>query len=120
MTTPTIDRAKVMLGSTVACMMGTASLVWYVSSFVREERDAQADRMALLRAEMAEIGDATAAQALNMAALKDQMLLRMDYFQRDLNYLRDDLKAQEAAQSAAIRELRADIGALPQVTKDGK
>jgi hypothetical protein len=120
MVTPTIDRLKVMVGSTVACMIGTASLVWYVSSFVREERDAQAERMLLLRSEMAEIGDSAAIQAVNMAALKDQMLLRMDYFQRDLNFLREDMKAQEASQAASMRELRADIGALPQGKKDGE
>ncbi len=120
MSTPTIDRQKVMVGSTVACMIGTASLVWYVSSFVRDERDMQAERMALLRVEMAEIGDSAAIQAANLTALKDQMLLRMDYFQRDLTFLREDLKAQESAQVASMRELRADIGALPKGKKDGE
>lgn len=120
MVTPTIDRQKVMVGSTIACMIGTASLVWYVSTFVRDERDAQAERMAMIREEMAEIGDSSAIQAANLAALKDQMLLRMDYFQRDLNYLREDLKAQQVSQAGAMRELRADIGALPKGKKDGE
>lgn len=120
MGTPTIDKAKVMLGSTIACMIGTATLVWYVSTFVRDERDAQAERMALIRAEMSSIGDSASIQAVNLAALKDQMLLRMDYFQRDLNFLRDDLKAQQATQSGAMRELRADIGAISKGERDGK
>lgn len=120
MVTSTIDKSKVMLGSTIACMIGTASLVWYVSTFVRDERDAQADRMALIRAEMAAIKDSTSVTTVTVAAIKDQMLLRMDYFQRDLNFLRDELKAQEQAQAGAMRELRADIGALPKGNRDDK
>lgn len=118
-----IEKARVMLwsaGGLLAASVGaTAVLVWNVSAFVSDERDAQAERMALLRNEMAEIGDAVSVQAVEMSSLKDRLFDKIDQMARDQVSFRDELRRQETNTASELREVRADIRALNGVKRDG-
>lgn len=122
-----IEKAKVMLwsagGLLVASIAATGALVWNFASFVSAERDAQAERMGALRDEMAEIGDGLSIQAVQMTALKDQLVLRMETLTRDQQTLREDMRRQETATASELREIRADIrsiGTSSGTKEDGK
>lgn len=103
--TTNIEKARVMLwtagGLLVSSVGATGVLVWNVSQFVASERDAQADRMALLRSEMAEIGDAVSVQAVEMKWIRDLV-----------TEMRGELRRQESNTASELREIRADIRSL--------
>lgn len=118
-----IEKAKVMLwsagGLLVASVGATAILVWNVSQFVTHERDAQADRMVLLRNEMAEIGDSVSVQAVEITSLKERLFDKMDQMAREQSSFRDELRRQETNTASELREVRADIRALNGAAQDG-
>ena len=118
-----IEKAKVMLwsaaGLLAASVAATGALVWNVSQFVAGERDAQAVRMALLRDEMAEIGDSVAVQAVEMKALRERLFDKMDQMSREQSSFRDELRRQETNTASELREVRADIRALNGAKHDG-
>jgi len=107
-----IEKARVMVwtagGLLVASIGATGVLVWNVAQFVSTERDAQASRMAALRDEMAEIGDAVSVQAVEMKWIRDLV-----------TDMRGELRRQEQTTASELREVRADIRALNKVRHDG-
>lgn len=118
-----IEKAKIMVwtagGLLVASIGATGVLVWNVSQFVSSERDAQAGRMALLRDEMAEIGDAVSVQAVEITSLKERLFDKIDQMSREQASFRDELRRQETNTASELREVRADIRELNGVKHDG-
>ena len=104
-----IEKARIMLFTSLGLTVASVGATIKILSFVSGERDAQATRMAALRDEMAELGDALSIQASQMASLREHLTLQLEFIGREQTRLREDLLLQESATAATLRDLRTDI-----------
>lgn len=116
-----VNKARIMLGSALGITLTAMAITWRVATYVGGESAAQASRFHQVQAEIAAGTKAQEVHVVQFEAFKDQMLLRLDMFSRDQARVTDDIRRLEASTANELREVRADIRALPQqVSADGK